>query len=143
MRIADKETQRKIRRKASFPLLVYDLHSNLPMGQILDMSAKGMKLMTEEEMIVGRVYYCRIPFDKKIKKSREVFFDAECRWCRLSEETGWYNSGYFLRYPSAQNAIIVEELIRIWMAEHTSKIKVKASKPEREKKGLIQRIFGS
>jgi hypothetical protein len=143
MRVAEEKKQRKIRRKASSALLVYDLHSNLPMGQILDMSAKGMKLMTEEPVAIYQIYYCRIPLDKKIKKRKEIFFDAECRWCKFSEETGWYNSGYLLRFPSPKEAEIVQELTRAWMVDEYGKLKTKASKPEKDKPGLLRKIFGS
>jgi len=143
MIIADKKRQQKIRRKACFALLVYDLHSGLPMGQILDMSARGMKMMTEDPVAVNRVYYCRVPLDKKIKGREEVFFDAECRWCMLSEETCWFNSGYILRFPSPTDAEIVHELIRTWMMDETSKLNAKYSKPQKNKRGFFRRIFGS
>lgn len=136
------DKQRKIRRKASFALLVYDLHTNLPMGQILDMSAKGMKLMTEEPVAVRQVYYCRIPLDKKINKCSEIFFDAECRWCEISEETGWYNSGYVLRFPSPKDAKNIHALIHAWMADQTGKLNSKSTKRIKKKRGLLRRIFG-
>ena len=43
--------KQRIRQKASFALLVYDLNTGLPMGQILDLSAWGMKIKTEEPSI--------------------------------------------------------------------------------------------
>jgi hypothetical protein len=142
MKVAEQDQQRKIRRKASFALLVYDLHTELPIGQILDLSAKGMKLMTEEPVTVQRVYYCRIPLEKKIKGCDEVFFDAECRWCIQSDETSWYNSGYLLRFPSPKNAEIIRELTRIWIADQTGKSNIRY-KRGKKKKGFLRRVFGS
>jgi hypothetical protein len=105
------------------------------------MSAKGMKLMTEEPAIIGQVYYCRIPLDKKIKKRKEAFFDAECRWCDYSDETGWYNSGYVLRFPSPKDAEIIESVTRIWMADHTNKLNKKYTSGNKKKRGLLGRLF--
>ena len=113
------------------------------MGQILDLSAKGMKLMTEDPPTIGQVYYCRIPLERKINRRKEVFFDAECRWCHLSDETGWYNSGYVLRFPSAKDAEIVEALLRVWMADHTSKLNAKYIKNKKQKRGLLKKLFKS
>ncbi len=141
MQVANQERQQKIRRKASTPLLVYDLHTELPMGQILDMSAKGMKLMTEDPIDVKQVYYLKIPLDKKIKKRKEVFFDAECRWCKLSDETGWYNSGYVLRFPSPKDAEVIRELMHVWMADETGKFKSKTSNSAGKKRGYFRKIF--
>ena len=143
MIVADHKKQQKIRRRAGFALLVYDLHSGLPMGQILDLSARGMKMMTEEPVAVNRLYYCRVPLEKKIKGREEIFFDAECRWCRLSEETSWFNSGYILRFPSPLDAEIVQELIRTWMIDETSRLNAKYSRTRKNKRSFFRRIFGS
>jgi len=48
-----------IRRNATDPLLVYDMETNLPIGQIINLSDRGFKLMTEQPMEVSRVYNCR------------------------------------------------------------------------------------
>lgn len=141
MQVVTQERQQKIRRKASTPLLVYDLHTELPMGQILDMSVRGMKLMTEDPVIVKQVYFCKIPLDKKIKKRKEVFFDAECRWCKQSEETGWYNSGYVLRFPTPKDAELVRDLMHVWMADETGKFKSKTMKSPAKKRGFFRRLF--
>jgi PilZ domain len=120
MKIAGKEEQQKIRRKASTALLVCDSRAGTPIGRILDMSARGMKLVSAEPVIVRRIYYCRIPLKRKIDGCSEVFLDAECRWCRKSEETGQYNSGYIIRFPSPKDASIIGKLIHSWMADHAN-----------------------
>jgi hypothetical protein len=122
MKVTEQDGQKKIRRKVSEALLVYDLHSGLPMGQILDMSSKGMKMITEKPVAVNRVYYCKIPLEKKINNNDKVCFDAECRWCKKDETTGWYNSGYILRYPTPGDAEIIKELTHRWMVNQANKL---------------------
>jgi len=141
METTTKTPQHKIRRKAAEPLLVYELSTDLPMGQILDLSGKGMKIMTEEPVHVNQVYYCRIPLNKKIKGAGEIVFDAECRWCKKSEETGWYNSGYLLRFPSPKEAERLEELTRLWMKEEMTKIDSRYKKGKKKKNILLRKVF--
>ena len=141
MQVTDLEKQRKIRRKAADPLLVYDIETDLPMGQILDLSAKGMKLMTEEPVTAGQTYYLKIPLDKKIKGFKALLFDADCRWCKQSEDTGWYNSGYVLRFPNPKTGDAILELTRQWMIRESERINSKYQKSNKKKQGLFRRIF--
>jgi len=137
----ENERQEVVRRKACEALLVYDLHTGLPMGQILDMSVRGMKLMNDQRFTVRQVYYCRMPLDKKISGRDEVYFDAECRWCKLNDSTSWYNSGFKLRYPTPEDAEIVRKLIRSWMINHVEKFNNPNSKMKKKKGRLLQKIL--
>lgn len=141
MRYAGRETQRKIRRPASEALLVYDLSTKMPLGQILDMSASGLKLMSEDPIEVNTVYYCRIPLEKKICGRKEIFFDAECRWCVSNDETGWYNSGFILRFPTTEDAETVQRLIYDWMIDQTEKLNAKYRKIKRKEPRFLKRLF--
>lgn len=141
MKIAETKQRNRIRRQAAQALLVYDLNTKLPMGQILDMSSVGMKLMTEEPMVVSRMYYCKIPLDKKIHGKSEVFLDAECRWCKHNPQTGWFNSGYLLRFPSKKDAEVINSVLHDWMEEHMSKHLSKYGITRRKKKGLLEKLF--
>jgi hypothetical protein len=122
MRVVTKEIQQKSRRKAAKPLLVYDLHTGMPMGQIIDMSERGMKIASELPFKIRQIYYCRMPLMKIIKGFTEVYFDAECRWCQRNEETSWYDSGYILRFSAPHNAELVHELIHSWMVERVERL---------------------
>ncbi len=121
MRVATAEDTQKIRRKASDALLAYDMTTGAPIGQIVDLSGRGMKLFGEIQMTVNRVYYFRIPLIAKIKGRSEVIVDADCRWCNVCEDTGWYYSGYSLRFPSPKDGDIIQKLIHSWMVDHISK----------------------
>jgi len=142
MRVAEERKQQKIRRKASEAVIVYDLHTSLPVGQVLDMSARGMKLMSEEPVTVNQIYYFRMPLDREINGYEEIYLDAQCRWCKLSEETGWYNSGYMLRFRSADDAKMVRDLIHAWMANEIDRINTFHVGGKKKKRGLLSRLLG-
>ncbi|SYZ72262.1 hypothetical protein TRIP_C20377 [Candidatus Zixiibacteriota bacterium] len=122
MKVAEQEKQQKIRRTASGEMTVYDLRASEPIGRIIDMSARGMKLHSPEPAMVRKVYYCRLPLKRAVKGCKEVFFDAECRWCRPNDEIKGFNSGYALRFPTQKDGEIVRELLRHWMAEQADRL---------------------
>ncbi len=141
MRVSEEKKQQKIRRTASEALLVYDLATGHPMGQIIDMSAKGMRLMNEKPTKVHQIYYCRLPLEQEIEGSIEVFFDAECRWSKLNEKTGWFDSGFILRYPSQKDADIVKALLHGWMVDRLSGKDSRYKQEKSNKIGIMHRLF--
>jgi hypothetical protein len=122
MKVLGPEEQQKIRRHATETLLVYDLATDSPIGRIIDMSARGMKLISEKQVIVNRMYYCRIPLTSSIDGCKEIMLDAECRWCNISPDTGWFESGYQLRFPVPKYADITQKIIYSWMAAQVNKL---------------------
>lgn len=71
-----------IRRRATDELTVYDLNTEQPIGQIENMTVKGMKMVVDKPVKPASIIYCRMDLPGKILGHKEVFFDAECRWCK-------------------------------------------------------------
>lgn len=141
MRTIQPNNAQKVRRQALEKLLVFDLNTSLPMGQVLDMSARGIKLQSEEPVTFRQVYYCRILFKKKVCGCDEVLFDAECRWCNKDKETGCYYSGFVLRFPSKKDAEVIRALTHKWMAGHSEQLNARYGDDKKERRGLLRRIF--
>jgi len=135
--------QHKIRRKALDTLMVYDLDTSALMGQIVDLSGKGMKLSGELELSANQIYYCRIPLEKKINGHSEVFVDAQCRWCKKNSQTGSYDSGYLLRFPTPKDAEIIRKITRAWMRGQSESLNARHKARENSEGGLLQRLFAN
>ncbi|MCK5126537.1 MAG: PilZ domain-containing protein [candidate division Zixibacteria bacterium] len=139
--IVEDTTQIKIRRQAIDALLVYDTNTKEPLGQVLDMSSAGMKLLNEFPANVYHLYFCRISLEKPYKGKKELYFDAECRWCNQDERTGWYYSGYRLRFASVDDADIAQKMMHSWMKYKIDKQNSKYGRVKKERRGLLRRIF--
>jgi hypothetical protein len=124
-------------------MVVFDTSTNLPMGQVVNMSQRGMQLMTEQPVETNKLYYCRMPLPETILGSDEIFFDADCRWCCMNESTGWYDSGYRLRRKSPRDAEIIEFITRRWMMMQSENLNSTKPPPEKKKRGLFTRLFQS
>ena len=132
-----------VRRKAGDSLVAFDLQTNQPIGQVINMSYRGMKLMTEEPVEMSKVFYCRIPLPEDIPDYSEIIVDAECRWCRKNEDTGWYDSGYLLRKVTEKDADVIKLITRRWMINQSDALNSRSTENERKKRGLFSRIIGS
>jgi hypothetical protein len=141
MKAIQQRNAQMIRRQALDKLLVFDLNTSLPMGQVLDMSTRGLKLQSEEPTTFRQVYYCRILLKNRICGRDEVLFDAECRWCNRDEETGCYYSGYVLRFPTKKDAEVIRELTHRWMAGHSEQLNSRYGGSKKERRSLLSRIF--
>jgi hypothetical protein len=146
MGVIEDSRKKKIRREAAETLQVYETESNLPVGRIVDMSAKGMKLMGKNPVQRNQIYYLRIPLKPSINGRNEVFVDAECRWCKEDGDSGGYYSGYQLRYPSPRDAELIRALIHRWMVSHSERlnaVKRAARDDYDDSPGFFSRIFGA
>lgn len=130
-----------VRREATDPLIVYDMETDLPAGQVINMSFRGLRLMSEFEVEVYKVYYFRMPLTQTVNGINEIFFDAECRWCRQNQDTSWYDSGYNIRKASAEDAEVIKLLTKKWMMDKSNKLNASQQNRTEKKGGLLSKLF--
>ena len=143
MKLTANNIERKARRKAAEKLAAYDTSTKRSLGIVIDMSARGMKLQSGMPAVIAKTYYCRIPLRNPIDGREEVFFDAECRWCSRYEDTEQFYAGFKLRFPSPQDANIVQVLAHKWMKNYNQDLNARYYEPQEKKPGLFKRLFGS
>ena len=141
MDLLDTNVERKVRRKAAEKLTAFDTYAKRPLGIIIDMSARGMKLQSEMPAVIAKTYYCRIPLRNKIDDRDEVLFDAECRWCSRHGDSEQFYSGFKLRFPNPQDAKIVKILAHEWMKSHSQGLNARYYEPQSKKPGFFKRLF--
>ena len=135
------DTRDSIRRNPSDPLLIYDTETNLPIGQIINLSDRGFKLMAEQPTEVSKVYNCRMTIPDDFASKKEITFFAECRWCNQNEETTWYDSGFYLRKIEPSDLKIIQSIKRKWMIDVSNRINAADTDKEEKKKGLLSKFF--
>jgi len=133
--------QKLIRRKAADEITVYDINSDRPIGQVENMTVGGVKLVVDEPVRVSTILYCKMKLPRKILGVKEVFFDAECRWCKKNEKTGRYDSGYRVRHVDAKDKAVVGELVRLWMIEECEAMNAQTDRKKNHKGGIFSRLF--
>lgn len=136
------ETRDTIRREASDPLLIYDIDTNMPFGQIINLSDRGFKIMTEMPTEVSKIWNCRMAIPEDIASKKEITFFAECRWCRQNKETTWYDSGFYIRKITPGDLKIIQSIKRKWMIDQSNRLNARETDKSVKKKGLLARLFG-
>ncbi len=136
------EQRDSIRRDATDALLIYDNESNLPIGQIINLSERGFKIMTEQPSDISKVYSCRMPIPENFASKNEIKFLAECRWCNQNMETTWYDSGFYIRKIETGDLKIIQSIGRKWMIDLSNKLNTHDSDKNANKKGLLAKLFG-
>lgn len=89
----DSNDQRRLpRRHLIYYLRVFDRDSELLLGNLVDISIRGVMLVCEQPVEIGRV--CRMRMI--LPDSGEVQFTGICRWCRNDVNPDLYDAGFEL-----------------------------------------------
>jgi hypothetical protein len=107
-----KEKRRLKRRHLIYYLRVFEKNDDQPIGHMVDISAEGMMLISEDPIKTGTVFELRMVLPVEIEGSREIIFSAESRWCGKDENPDFYNTGFQLIDPSQEHIKITEHLIQ-------------------------------
>ena len=100
------------RRYLVFYLRVFDGLSNKILGHLINMSEKGVLLMTDEPVDLNEDHRLRIRLPTFVRDGHEVFLKATTRWCR--KEPGWdqYFTGFQIYDLDTSTEKIVSNLIK-------------------------------
>lgn len=104
--------QRKVaRRHLIYYLRVFDRDSKVLLGNLVDISTRGIMLVSDQPLEVGKHYDLRMYLPESVEGSREVEFSAESRWCQNDANPDFYDTGFELVDPAPQFLEAVDRLI--------------------------------
>jgi PilZ domain len=107
------QEKRKLKRRhLIYYLRVFEKNADQPIGHMVDISAEGMMLISEDPIKTGNVFVLRMVLPVEIDGSREIIFSAESRWCKEDENPDFYNTGFQLINPSPEHIKITEHLVQ-------------------------------
>ena len=72
---------------------VYDSHSNKPLGNIVNISSGGFKVITNNQMKQGKEYLLIINLPEETHGSKSVKVKASVCWCGKNTDPGLFHSG--------------------------------------------------
>ena len=75
-------------------LRVFDGISSRVIGHTVDISPKGIMLITDEPIAVHEEYRLRMRFPGSGAEQEELLFDAVCKWCREDENPEFHIAGF-------------------------------------------------
>lgn len=99
------------RRHLVFYLRVFDGMSSKIFGHLVDISEKGVLLMTNEPVERNEDHRLRIRLPPIIRDRDEVVLNATSRWCKKEVEADLYLSGFQVSDADARTRKVVLRLM--------------------------------
>jgi hypothetical protein len=100
------------RRKVMTFTPVYDLHANILLGYLGDLTLKGALMVSEKPVEIDRNLTLAIEFRKSSEKTaRRMTILARVAWCKQEEHRTYYNTGLEFQEMTEQNKKVIEAIL--------------------------------
>lgn len=99
------------RRHLIYYLRIYDGISSRVVGHIVDISYRGLMLISDEPIAVQEEYRLRMKLPGMSTVQEELIFDAVCRWCREDENPAFYVAGFQIHHLLPEETTFIQTLI--------------------------------
>ena len=106
-----KEQRRMKRRHLIYYLEVIDRDTAELIGFLVDITAKGIMLMSEIPIETGKMFHLRILLKTDLSEKKYLNFDAKSKWCKKSINTEIYDTGFELINSEISEFREIEEII--------------------------------
>ncbi|MBU1568098.1 MAG: PilZ domain-containing protein [Proteobacteria bacterium] len=108
-----KQDLREVDRKyLVFYLRIYDGMSSKILGHLVDISEKGMMLISDNPISVNENYRLRMRLPTQMKERSEIMFDAMSRWCKSDANPDFFLAGFQIHNLEQSSRDLVLTLIR-------------------------------
>ena len=103
---------RQIDRKyLVFYLRVFDDLSNKIIGHLVDISEKGVLLMTDEAVALNEDHRLRVHLPALIRDRNEILLHGTSRWCRKDTEADFFLTGFQMYKVDASTKNVILKLM--------------------------------
>ena len=101
------------RRKIMTFTPVNDVHTNVLLGYLGDLTLKGALMVSEKPVETGRILTLAIEFRESPEKSpsTHMIISARVAWCKLEDRHTYYNVGMEFLEVTKQNKQIIEAVL--------------------------------
>ena len=107
--------QRKSPRKIANEVLeVYDQITGAQLGKVVNISAEGLMLLSDQQIETGSVYQLDLKLTRLINQHSRISFGAEAIWSTEAAQPDSYWTGFRMIDISEDNIITIDELIFDW-----------------------------
>ncbi|KAB2889793.1 MAG: PilZ domain-containing protein [Desulfobulbaceae bacterium] len=100
----EKDMRRVERRHLVFYLRVFDGMSNRVLGHVVDISTKGVMLISDQPITVNEHHLLRMRLPSSIANKDELLFNATSKWCKQDINPDFYVTGFEIQEVSEEIA---------------------------------------
>jgi hypothetical protein len=88
-----------------------DLATGMAMGRIVDITADGMMLVTEVDVVKGRVYNFRIILPVMIHHRTDVCLEAKAVWTDQDDNKKFHKAGFQFHNLPGEDGFLLEDVM--------------------------------
>ena len=104
--------QRKTpRRHLIYYLRVYNAKTGELLGSLVDISTKGIMLVSDDTIPAGQHYHLKMVLPDSVDGSKNVEFEALSKWCKNDVNPDFFDTGFELIDPSSNFLEVVDKLV--------------------------------
>jgi hypothetical protein len=108
------EQRHSPRKVANEILIITDQITGSHIGRVVNISAEGLMLLSDEPMVTGSVYQLDLILPKPKDTQEKIAFAAEAVWCTEASQPDSFWSGFHIIDITAEDVLIIDELILDW-----------------------------
>ncbi len=98
----EEKNKRQVERKyLVFYLRVFDGLSSKVLGHVVNISSKGIMLLSDNAIPENEEYRLRMRLPSEVSEGGEIVFSATSRWCKLDRNPDFYVAGFQIHDLSA------------------------------------------
>jgi hypothetical protein len=114
------EKRQSPRKVADHVLEIYDQVTGNMLGRIVNISAEGFMLLSQEPMLSGTLYQLDLVDPSSKEQQSQVKFSAEAVWSTEASHPESYWSGFRITEISNDDVLYIDRLIIEWNSDSLS-----------------------
>ncbi|MCG7976847.1 MAG: PilZ domain-containing protein [Candidatus Thiodiazotropha endolucinida] len=108
------EQRHSPRKVANEVLIITDQITGSHIGRVVNISAEGLMLLSDEAMVTGSVYQLDLILPIPKNDQKKISFTAEAVWCTEASQPDSFWSGFHIIDINPDDVLIIDELILDW-----------------------------
>jgi len=99
--------------RSIFRIKVFDATKNQLIGYVADVSATGLRMLSDAAMVAGTERTLRLKMRVREDEMLQMDIQVRCMWSRPNDKTGHFESGFTLVSQSAEFAKLIDDLLAL------------------------------
>jgi len=108
------EKRQSPRKIADEVLEVSDQITGTQIGRVVNISAEGLMLLTQEPVITGSVYQLEMQIPGSDGETKQITFGAEAIWTTETNQPDSFWTGFRIIDISSEDVLSIDDLIMDW-----------------------------
>lgn len=99
------------RRHLIYYLEVYDLETGRQLGHLVDITTRGIKLVSKEKIPLKQTFILKLMLPSGYFKESEIHFEAKSLWSSNDVNPDFYDTGFEVTSLSTEERKIMRKLV--------------------------------